>query len=139
MKLARPRSAAGAISLVSMIDVLMIMLVFFMVTSTYLDLRMIPVAEPGAESGAEGRAAVPGAAPLVIRLGADDLPRVRGQALTLAQLTLVLRDRLAADPGLAVVVLPSGQADAQALVSLLDTATLAGALNVRLLRLEAVP
>ena len=76
---------------------------------------------------------------MLIRLGADGRPQVRGQALTPPQLTAILRDRLASEPGLSVVVLPSGQADAQALVSLLDTATHAGALNVRLLRLEAAP
>ncbi|MFW5678395.1 MAG: ExbD/TolR family protein, partial [Rhodosalinus sp.] len=37
----RARPLAGP-SLVSMIDVLMIMLIFFMVTSTFLNLRMMP-------------------------------------------------------------------------------------------------
>ena len=44
MQLSRSKPPQRLISLVPMIDVLLIMLVFFMVTSTYLDLDMIPVA-----------------------------------------------------------------------------------------------
>ena len=42
MDLARRPAPRSLISLVPLVDVLLILLVFFMVTSTYLDLDMIP-------------------------------------------------------------------------------------------------
>ena len=41
MQLSRPRPAKTLISLVPMIDVMLILLVFFMVTSTYLNLDIL--------------------------------------------------------------------------------------------------
>ncbi|MDT8857507.1 biopolymer transporter ExbD [Paracoccaceae bacterium Fryx2] len=136
MKLRRPTAPPNPISLVSMIDVLMIMLIFFMVTSTFLDLRMVPVAE---------RAAAPAAAPgmpggtFLIRLGPDGVARVQGRPLDAGALVVLLSARMAQAPDTSVLVLPSGQADAQALVTLLDTVTRAGVTRLRLLRLEAAP
>ncbi len=139
MRLTARTRRSVAISLVSMVDVLMIMLVFFMVTSTYLDLDMIPVVAPA--EGQTGDAADADAAgpPLMIRLGAAGDVRVGGRALSPAALDALLRDRIAADPATEVVVLPSPQADTQALVSVLDVATAAGVGRLRLLRLEPVP
>ncbi|MDO9524581.1 MAG: biopolymer transporter ExbD [Gemmobacter sp.] len=139
MRLHRASSATAPVSLVSMIDVLMIMLVFFMVTSTYLDLRMVPVAKADQSTPAEPATSPVNLPPLLIRLGADGTPRVQGRPLTFPALDAMLRERLRVDPMLAVVVLPSGQADVQALVALLDTTTLAGVKQVRLLRLEPAP
>jgi biopolymer transport protein ExbD len=45
MQLRRRIPSPRLISLVSMVDVLLIMLVFFMVTSTYLNLDMIPMTQ----------------------------------------------------------------------------------------------
>ena len=81
--LRRRRPPRAMISLVAMIDVLLILLVFFMVTSTYLDLDMIPaLSEEGAEGpSAQAEAETTPAAPLLIRIGQDGRPVLRGQAL----------------------------------------------------------
>jgi biopolymer transport protein ExbD len=50
LTLKRPRPPRALISLVAMIDVLLILLVFFMVTSTYLDLDMIPAVSQNEEN-----------------------------------------------------------------------------------------
>lgn len=122
-----------------MIDVLMILLVFFMITSTYMDLRMMPLAET-----TDPDAAAPGTAPadprlLVLVLGRDGSVRQGGRSLDAAALQQLVQARLASDPGLEISILPSGQADAQALVALLDALTRAGATRVQVLRLEAPP
>ncbi len=132
MQLARPAPPPRLISLVSMIDVLLIMLVFFMVTSTYLNLDMIPVAETSDESTAAHSADTAGA-PLLIRLAADGQAFVRGQPLSLAQVA----DLVAARPETPVTILPALRADTQALVSLMDTATGAGAGRLRILQVAA--
>ncbi|NCO20421.1 MAG: biopolymer transporter ExbD, partial [Rhodobacterales bacterium] len=80
MHLSRPTGPRAAISLVAMIDVLMILLVFFMVTSTYLDLDMVPLA--GADDSAAAPV-VPQTPPmrLLVRLGAEGAAHVRGQVV----------------------------------------------------------
>ena len=133
--LRRPRPPRALISLVAMIDVLLILLVFFMVTSTYLDLDMIPaVSQQDASAGA---VSVPeqGARPLMIRIGADGRPFVRGQPLAPEALSQLVRANLGAQ----VLILPTGVAQTQALVSVMDIATSAGAREVRVIRLEARP
>lgn len=137
--LKRPKPPTAVISLVPMIDVMLILLVFFMVTSTYLNLDMIPAAKRSdAESASQDTAGGPAGSVLMIRLGADGVPTLRGRALDGAALSEVLRTRVAADPALRVLILPSGAADMQALVAVMETATLAGATNVSVVRLEAL-
>ena len=139
MRIRRTQAQPVEISLVSMIDVLMILLIFFMITSTYAELGMLPMAETSDEPLAETADPAMGASTLLIRLGPDGAPRVQGRAQDAGSLTALLRAHLAQRPMGSVTVLPSGNASAQALVSLLDVATAAGAQNLRVLRLEAAP
>ena len=139
MRIRRTHAQPAAISLVSMIDVLMILLIFFMITSTYAELGMLPMAETPDEPATQTAAPAAGASSLLIRLGPDGTPRVQGRAKDSASLTALLRAHLAQRPGGSVTVLPSGNASAQALVSLLDVATAAGVQNLRVLQLEAAP
>ena len=132
-RLSPPRRPETAVSLVSMIDVLMIMLVFFMVTSTFLHLDMLPLAADGDGATTSGDAAEAGA--LLIRLGADGQARLRGQVLDPGALEAALRAR----PGVAVTVLPSAQAPVQALAMVMDAATAAGVARLDILRLDAAP
>ncbi|MEP5729443.1 MAG: biopolymer transporter ExbD [Sulfitobacter sp.] len=139
LTLRRPRAPRALISLVAMIDVLLILLVFFMVTSTYLDLDMIPAVVP--ENETRGQSAPTGqpAAPVLIRIGADGVPTVRGQSMSLAELDQLLQSRLQSSPALPVMIMPTGVARTQSLVSIMDTATRAGVRNLRVIRLEAQP
>jgi biopolymer transport protein ExbD len=123
------------VSLVPLIDVLLILLVFFMVTSSYLDLDMIPAVQPeqgnaGATDPAERGETV------LVRLGADGIPVVSGQPVPVADLPARLG---ALDPDVNLVILPSGAAQTQGLVTLLDAAATAGITRLRVIRLEAQP
>ena len=137
MQLARRTAPKTLISLVPMIDVMLILLVFFMVTSTYLNLDMIAMVETSDDAPTVAAPAPSDSPPLIIRLGADGTPVVRGQSLSEQGLTRLISDRLADDPLLSVVLLPSGNASTQSLVTVMDTATRAGATRLRLIRLEA--
>lgn len=134
-----PPSRTG-ISIVSMIDVMIILLFFFMVTSTYLNLDMVPAVEnrdaPAPADLAPG--GVPGTT-ILVRITADGAAAIGGQTLSPAELDAVIRDRLAPDPLTPVVILPSGGADMQALITVMDTLTTAGAVRLRVIRLEASP
>jgi biopolymer transport protein ExbD len=119
-----------------MIDVMLILLVFFMVTSTYLDLDMIPAVRQqddvsGSTEMADGT--------ILVRLAEDGLPVVRGAAQTTESLTALLRAELAESPLTQVLILPSGAATTQALISVMDTATRTGVVRLRVIRLEARP
>ncbi len=136
MHLRRAPPPPRLISLVSMIDVLLIMLVFFMVTSTYLNLDMVPMAA-SADAPEQASAPPPDAtldAPLLIRLGADGRPFVRGQPVDHAALAALVR---AQPPRAAVTILPSLRADTQALVTLMDVLTRAGVKTLRILQVAA--
>lgn len=129
----RPRPQA-LISLVPMIDVMLILLVFFMVTSTYLNLDMIPALRP-AEAAAEA-----GPAPetrLMIRIQADGRPNLRGKALSSQEFSQILAQALGTDPLTQLLILPSGSAPTQALITVMDLSATAGVQNMRVLRLEA--
>lgn len=139
MQLSRSKPSRSLISLVSMIDVLMILLVFFMVTSTYLNLDMVPMAEK-AEDPAFSTTSEGGSSDvLLIRLAADGTAFVQGSALADQSLVSLIRQRLVQAPDMQVIVLPSGGATTQALVTLMDGATRAGVTKLRVIRLEARP
>jgi biopolymer transport protein ExbD len=149
----RRRHRAGApISLVPMIDVLILLLIFFMVTSSYLNLDFIPAVqtenpEPGLDADTPPEApaetvragAVLPARTLLIRLQSDGLAVIAGQRLTAVEVTADVTARLALQPDLPVVILPSGAADTQALVTLMDALAAAGAASVRIVRVELQP
>ncbi|KIC06493.1 biopolymer transporter ExbD [Leisingera sp. ANG-M1] len=136
MNINRPARPRALISLVPMIDVMLILLVFFMVTSTYLNLDMIPAVKPS--EGTAGSAQAP-AGTMMIRLGADGVPVLRGAALDQDTLRATLSAAVAEEPLTQVVILPSGAAQTQALITVMDTAALAGVTRLRVLRLEASP
>ncbi|GAA6199802.1 biopolymer transporter ExbD [Aquicoccus sp. SU-CL01552] len=138
LTLKRPTRPRALISLVPMIDVMLILLVFFMVTSTYLNLDMIPAVRQ-AEAPAPAPAGAETGGTVMIRLGADGVPVLRGQAMPGAALMAELSGILARDPLTRVIVLPSGAATTQALVSVMDAAAQAGAVRLRVIRLEARP
>jgi biopolymer transport protein ExbD len=137
-QLNRPSPPPQLISLVPMIDVMLILLVFFMVTSTYLNLDMIPVVDRVED---ESIAAAPSGegTTMLIRIGADGQTHLRGQALDTATLQSLMQDRLADSPLLSVVLLPSSRATTQDLVTTMDTLTSAGVTRLRLMQLDAEP
>lgn len=137
MQLSRSKPPQRLISLVSMIDVLLIMLVFFMVTSTYLNLDMIPIAQSSDDTVDAAPTQTATGAPMMIRLGPDGAPYLRGQIIETAALSARVKTQLAQDAAAAFLILPSPRADTQSLVTLMDTLTRAGATNLRILQLAA--
>ena len=137
--LKRPERRRTMISVVSMIDVIMILLFFFMVTSTYLNLDMVPALQKSEEMPG-GTPPDPGqATTLMIRIAADGQAMIGGQALDTAALSDLLQVRLAADPLTPVVLFPSGAAHLQDLIGVMDTVTRSGAVRVKVIRIEAAP
>lgn len=139
MKLARHKSDRPLISLVPMIDVMLILLVFFMVTSTYLNLKMIPFVKRSDEQSSNTQIAEAASSTLLVRVSAAGESYIKGQSLTDPATQLLITERIEENPLLSIVILPSTHATTQHLVSAMDMLTRAGATRLRLLRLEERP
>lgn len=136
----RTKRPKALISMVPMIDVMLILLIFFMVTSTYINLDMIPALERKADAAADPQSPQgDGGGVLMVRIGADGTPTVRGQAFAQTDLERLFADRIRQDANQQVLILPSGSANMQALVSVMDTATLSGVTQLQIVRLDASP
>lgn len=136
----RPKRPKALISMVPMIDVKLILLIFFMVTSTYINLDMIPALERKADAAADPQPTQgDGGGVLMVRIAADGTPTIRGQAYAQTDLERLFADRIRQDANQQVLILPSGSANMQALVSVMDTATLSGVTQLQIVRLDASP
>ena len=138
MQLSRPKPPQRMISLVSMIDVLLIMLVFFMVTSTYLNLDMIPIARAADDNVEIVATQTAQSTPMMIRLGPDGTPYIHGQIAPPDILSRQVQDHLANDPATSILILPSPRADTQSLVTLMHNLTRVGVTNLRILQLAVI-
>lgn len=138
ISLNRRKPTRPLISLVPMIDVMLILLVFFMVTSTYLNLDMIPaLAQSNRPVPSQAAEAETESETLLIRIGTDGSPFHQGKDFTRDELIRLLTVRLNRNPALQVIILPTGGARLQSLVTVMDIVTSAGAVNMRVIRLEA--
>ncbi len=137
LTLSRQKQRGPLISLVPMVDVMLILLVFFMVTSTYLNLDMIPAVRQQDQTGTTTAPDVQST--VLIRLAADGVPVINGQPHDPQTLAAYLTGRMQDTPLTQVMVLPSGSASVQALVSVMDIAANAGVSRMRVIRLEARP
>ncbi|MEM6489592.1 MAG: biopolymer transporter ExbD [Pseudomonadota bacterium] len=122
----RPRKRLR-ISLTPLIDVVFILLVFFMLASSFLDWRSIMLSSAGA---AGAPSSIEGA--LLVDLTAQG-PRLSGEAMDLATLAERLAARIAAAPDQRVLVRPATAVDMQHMVQLLDTIAAAGVRDIALL------
>ena len=110
------------ISLTPLIDVVFILLVFFMLASSFLDWRSIPVvtARPPSTLPAESEPK-----PLLLSVAGSDL-RLNGELLALDELRVRLQRHIAADPGVSVEVQPLGDTSLQSVIAVLDRLRQAG-------------
>ncbi|MEM7176512.1 MAG: biopolymer transporter ExbD [Pseudomonadota bacterium] len=123
----RPRRRRLTISLTPLIDVVFILLVFFMLASSFLDWRSIRL-----ESGQAGGATPGVVGALMVTISPDGL-RLSGLGVTRDQLAGRLAPSLAEDPGRRIAIRPTGGVDMQRLVKLLDDLAVLGATNVVLM------
>jgi biopolymer transport protein ExbD len=117
---ATPRLATAAakrrpvISLTPLIDVVFILLVFFMLASSFLDWRYVTMDTPAA------RAAAPSDAPALTLVVSGDGVRVDGEAVGAAEMIAAARQHLEQNPGSAVRLQPAGETSLQRVMDVLD-------------------
>ena len=127
-RIARPRRRRQADQLTPLIDVVFILLVFFMLASSFLDWRSIVLSAPSAGAAS---AAMEGA--LLVEVRAQGL-RLSGRPVTLEELESRVRSRLADKPDQAVFLKPSAGVPLQRAVAVLDRLSAAGATRLSLTR-----
>lgn len=119
------------ISLTPLIDVVFILLVFFMLASSFLDWRSIDLAPP-ASAGAG--ASLTGAMLLEIR--ADDL-RLGGHPVTAVEAERKIMARVRETPDQRVLIKPAEGVTLQRTVDVLDRLSAAGVSNLSFMRSPA--
>ncbi len=118
----------AAISLTPLIDVVFILLVFFMLASSFLDWRAIDLDAP---ARAGGGASLEGA--LLVELRPDGI-RLSGETVSLAGLAERAAAAVAERPEQKVLVWPSEGVPLQDTVLVLDRLTAAGVAQLSLIR-----
>lgn len=121
----RAASLVNAVELAPLIDVVLLLLIFFMVSTTFMRREALTVTLPSASAG---RAAP--AEAVEVQVSADGRYLVDGQALSLAALQRTLAQR--AEPGRPLRLAADRDARHHAVVRALDAAAAVGIADVRL-------
>ena len=127
MKLPRPKRRYQVDSVTPLINVVFLLLVFFMLTGTIsrpglLDIKP-PAATTGSDEASEG---------LRIQLAADGRLAIDQRAFTLAEIGAAVAARRQAAPTLKVVIAADGKTEAGKVLSLLDALRKAGVERISL-------
>jgi biopolymer transport protein ExbD len=123
----RPRRRPG-IGLTPLIDVVFILLVFFMLASSFLDWRTISLAPP---TGASAEATMEGA--YLVEIREDDV-RLAGQVVPLEAVADELARAVREDDNARVLLKPEAGVALQRAITVLETLTAAGVTNIRFVR-----
>jgi biopolymer transport protein ExbD len=120
----------AVISLTPLIDVVFILLVFFMLASSFLDWRAIDLGTP---SDGQTKASADGA--LMVEIGMDGL-RLAGDRITPAQLSETVSTHMAQNPDQKVIVKTAPGISYQQAIELLDRLAAAQATDLSLIRAQ---
>ncbi|ABI57191.1 ExbD/TolR family protein [Alkalilimnicola ehrlichii MLHE-1] len=129
MQLEQRRKRRRLVSLTPLIDVVFILLIFFMLATTFAQWRAVPVSAAG-----EGGDAVAELTALRVSVDADGRFRMEGQAVDLSVLKQRVRDGLTADPDRPVRLQTHDDAPLRAVVAAMDGIRAAGGHNLSLAR-----
>lgn len=138
MKFPRKTREPVDINLAPLIDVVFILLLFFVVTTTFTRETQLKIDLPEAVSGTPPEAEVK--APLEVLVGADGSFALNGKSLSSNDLTSLmeaLRLESAGDQSLPVMLSADAQAPHQAVVTAMDAASKLGFTQLRITTIEA--
>ncbi|ANB02951.1 biopolymer transporter ExbD [Ectothiorhodospira sp. BSL-9] len=125
-----PRRRRALISLTPLIDVVFILLIFFMLASSFLDWSAVPLSTPSAQQ----TPAVVDEPPLSVRISVDAGVRIEGEAVEHDAIKGVIRQYLDEQPERTVVVQPEAGVTLQQVVDVLDEVRHANPRSMRLAR-----
>jgi biopolymer transport protein ExbD len=132
MQIARARRSSRLFSLTPLIDVVFLLLIFFMLATTFLDTRRVDVSVPRIDKGIGG---IGGAFMISIRSTAK--LEINGNAVPLDRIEALVRARLKQDPDQVIQIFPDNAVRLQRIMDVLDRVAAAGGRSVTLERQEA--
>ncbi|MFQ5764951.1 MAG: ExbD/TolR family protein [Rhodospirillales bacterium] len=118
MLLPLPRKREATIDISPLVDVVFQLLIFFVVTTSFLTDTGLPLDLPSAASGQQESAVQN----LSVRVTADGAVRFRGEVLSLVDLEAKLRAAVEVSPQGAVTVYGDGRVDYETIVQVIDVA-----------------
>jgi biopolymer transport protein ExbD len=122
MRLDLPARPAGrAISLTPLIDVVFILLLFFLLASQFQQWRALTMNAPTLAQGERAESSA-----VLVRVHGDGQVDLNGEPIDVPGLERAIGERLADDPELAVVVQPAADATLQPIISVIDRLVAAG-------------
>jgi len=127
-RLANRRRRRPGIGLTPLIDVVFILLVFFMLASSFTDWRTISLAPP---TGASAEATMEGAYLIEIR---EDNVRLAGQVVPLEAMAAELARAVAEGDSARVLLKPEAGVPLQRAITVLETLTARGIQDIRFVR-----
>ncbi len=116
-----------SLNIAPLIDIVFLMLVFFMLASTFIEPQAIDLVLPG--DGVPGNVSEE---PLLVDVATDGQIALNGLSLSLDQLGPELSGRLGGDVGRAITVRADADVAVQLLVTVMDRIRSTGTRNVRL-------
>ena len=132
MEFPRYQRLKQELSVAPLIDVVFLLLIFFMLTSTFIEPEAVDLMLEGGQS-----ATVTPTEPLEVQVTTEGTIRLNGLRLSLGQLTTEISARIKGDQERAVTIKADAEVQVQVLVQIMDQVQLAGANNLRLAIPEA--
>lgn len=126
----RIKKRRALIALTPLIDVVFILLLFFMLASSFLDWHTIKLSTPTTQ----GLVKQSSGGAVLIRVGANGVLDLNGQPVQLNQIAAGLRRFLDANADQRILIRPADGVPLQPVVAILDEVKEAGAHNVSLTR-----
>lgn len=113
----------AGINITPMLDIVFIMLIFFIVTTSFVKERGLEVSRP---SNAPPKEVKQDKGPIVVRIASSGLISVKGRVLEPRAVEANLEREKAEKPNSALIVAANPDADTEALVTVLDAARAVG-------------
>lgn len=129
MQFGQPRPSGRLISLTPLIDVVFILLVFFMLASSFLDWRSVDLTVTSGNAAAASKQDA-----ILVALGADGSIAVGSRTTAKSKLSSILKPRLTGNPKQRIVIRSDPGVPLQRAIEMLDLLRGIGASNVSLSR-----
>ena len=127
MDFARRQRSRQELNVAPLIDVVFLLLIFFMLASTFIEPNAVDISLSG--GNAQTSTTVD---PLVVEITPDGSVRLNGLRLSFEQLTIEIAARIKGDPSRVVTIRAGAETPVQNLIDVMDQVRSAGTNNLRL-------
>ena len=127
MEFTRRQRSRQELNVAPLIDVVFLLLIFFMLASTFIEPNAVDIRLSGGNAET-----VNTADPLVVEVIPDGSVRLNGLRLSFEQLTVEIAARIKGDPSRVITIMAGADIPVQTLIQVMDQVRSAGTNNLRL-------